>query len=413
MRLSGAAITVLTQIIIARNLGAEFLAEFLLIIAIANVSAVLLPLGFQSIASYFAADYASKNEFNRLISFRNHAYLFIVTLSIFLTLVFWSLQSIQVSMFQNFTSTALLLALTLAPAIALTFVNSGILVGLRQPFLSLGPDTLARPIIFLISVSFPIYIFSEPASLNMLWIAVIFIWCLALCQAYLLKKLLNEKLNYPSTNQSELKRWFKYAGPWIVIGLISDFFIDLDLIALSGILEKNELAIFGVSLKFLMLIGFAMSTIYTLILPDIFESLNKNLSTEMLAKIRQASWLSCLIGCLALVGLSLLGNWALSLFGPEFKAGLIPLMIMTTGLILRMMMGPASLVLSLYESPFASLPILLLGLLLMIVSNYLLIPSFGLTGAALAIFTTLAFWSIGLWFITIRKTGLNISVFHK
>src|SRR6185437_14794998 len=70
----------------------------------------------------------------------------------------------------------------------------------------------------------------------------------------------------------EWKRWWRFAMPWVVITLATDFFFDLDLLLLSSFLSREDLAIFGVCTRVFSLMSFGVSVVYSVTLPDMFES---------------------------------------------------------------------------------------------------------------------------------------------
>src|SRR5687767_2894442 len=73
-RLAGAGLVFLTQALIARIWGPELLGEYLLVIATANLIAVVMPLGFHTVGTYFAAEYRAKGERRQFISFMSRSY---------------------------------------------------------------------------------------------------------------------------------------------------------------------------------------------------------------------------------------------------------------------------------------------------------------------------------------------------
>ena len=79
-RLFGAGLIFLAQAAITRIWGAEALGEYLLIIATTNIVSVILPLGFETIGTYFAAEYRVKGEGRLLRGFMWRAYGHIVAL---------------------------------------------------------------------------------------------------------------------------------------------------------------------------------------------------------------------------------------------------------------------------------------------------------------------------------------------
>ena len=114
---------------------------------------------------------------------------------------------------------------------------------------------------------------------------------------------------------------------------------------------------------------------------------------------------------LVLFGLVIVGApFALLLFGPEFTAGALPLAILCLGLVVRSVMGPASMVLSIHDRPWASLPAVLLGMGTLFVGNLVWVPAFHLVGAALAAIVAISVWSVALWLIALRTARIDVSI---
>src|SRR4051794_3183661 len=68
-RLAGAGLVFIVQALIARIWGAELLGEYMVIIATVNLVGVLMPLGFQTIGTYFAAEYRARGEKRQFVAF--------------------------------------------------------------------------------------------------------------------------------------------------------------------------------------------------------------------------------------------------------------------------------------------------------------------------------------------------------
>ena len=73
-RLGGAGLVFIFQAIMARYWGSAALGQYLIAIATANLLAITMPLGFQTIGTYFAADYAARgagSSLRRFLLLRN------------------------------------------------------------------------------------------------------------------------------------------------------------------------------------------------------------------------------------------------------------------------------------------------------------------------------------------------------
>ena len=73
-RLFGAGLIFLVQAFIAQFWGAALLGDYLIVIATVNLIAVAMPLGFQTIGTYFAAEYRARGDRRQLVAFLSRAY---------------------------------------------------------------------------------------------------------------------------------------------------------------------------------------------------------------------------------------------------------------------------------------------------------------------------------------------------
>ncbi|HEV7718208.1 MAG TPA: polysaccharide biosynthesis C-terminal domain-containing protein, partial [Arsenicitalea sp.] len=76
-------------------------------------------------------------------------------------------------------------------------------------------------------------------------------------------------------------------------------------------------------------------------------------------------------------------------------------------------LGPASLVLSVHDRPYASLPAIGLGVLALVGGNMLLVPHFGLMGAALAALISITIWSGAMWLTALKTAGVDVSIYAR
>ena len=110
------------------------------------------------------------------------------------------------------------------------------------------------------------------------------------------------------------------------------------------------------------------------------------------------------------LGVAIAGPLVLMLFGNAFLAGAMPLAVLCLALVVRAVLGPAALVLSIHDHPYASLPAIGLGLGTLFVANQWLVPPFGLMGAAVAALFAITLWSLALWFTAMKLAGVDVSI---
>jgi O-antigen/teichoic acid export membrane protein len=66
--------------------------------------------------------------------------------------------------------------------------------------------------------------------------------------------------------------------------------------------------------------------------------------------------------------------------------------------------------LSVHNRPYASLPAVVAAMATLLVANLMLVPPFGLMGAACAALIAMTVWSSALWFTALRLAGVDVSI---
>ncbi|MBG1232749.1 lipopolysaccharide biosynthesis protein [Aestuariivirga litoralis] len=410
-RIVGAAVMFGAQALIAKWLGAESLGQYLQAIAAANLCGGLFPLGYQTIAAYFAAEYSSLGKGHTLRAFMKQTYMQTIGMSVMVLLV--GLFVLERFFPDNAAITFNWPQINLyATGIALAGISGNVLIAMKRPFLGMGVDTILRPLLIAASLGM-IFI---PVTHNfhiadMLWFAGISFLFAAFVYVLIARAAI---LKLPSTDalpEGERSRWWRYALPWTLIGLATDFFFDLDLLLLSNSLSYSDIAVFGVMTRLFSLASFGVSSVYLVSLPDVFAERAKNNNQSFNSSLVKANLAAMGIAVLMVAGIAVFGPFALSFFGPEFDKGTMPLVILSLALAMRCVFGPAALMLSLHDRPSAALPSVALGLVCLVVGNHLLVPTWGLHGAAWSALIAMAVWSGTMWYRTLRVTGTDISIF--
>jgi O-antigen/teichoic acid export membrane protein len=410
-RLFGAGLIFLVQAFIARVWGAAFLGEYLLIIAAVNLIAVAMPLGFQTIGTYFAAEYRARQDRRQLTAFLGRAYGHVAVAFVVVALggpiVLELLGQGDSVIADHFMPVALL-----ALATALVYVSTGVLVGLKRPFAGFFADGIFRPMVILGTFAVCAVAFDAPADgfSAMLWIIAAGYVAIAVVHFAIVVTTLKRIDDLAPARASDVHRWWRFAAPWVLITLATDFFFDIDLLLLANLLGKEELAIFGVCTRIFSLVSFGVAAVYAVTLPDMFESEAKDDRAAFHRKVGEANLVATLVSIGLLVLVVIGGPFALLLFGDGFTAGALPLAILCVALVVRSAMGPASMVLSIHDRPWASLPAVALGMGTLVLGNILLVPPFHLVGAAMAALIGITVWSVMLWGIALRTARIDVSI---
>jgi O-antigen/teichoic acid export membrane protein len=412
-RIFGAGLIFLAQAAIARFWGAHVLGEYLLVIAAVNIVAVVMPLGFETIGTYFAAEYRARGQGQKLDGFMSRAYGHVLICGALLTTCCYPLTSLLGEP-GRVLAQHWLAACLMAIATAVVYCNSALLVGLKRPFAGFFADTIFRPLLVVACFAISGLAIGADARLGeMIWLLAIGFAAIAAAQYWWVRRVAQDLPRGPEPRPDEAKRWWRFALPWVAIALATDFFFDIDLLLLSGLLDREELAVFGVLTRVFSLVAFGVSAVYAVTMPDIFES---NVAADRATFARQVGDANLVAAAISLgLFLAVLGGGPLLLgvFGPEFTAGAMPLAVLCLALCVRALFGPAAIVLSIHDRPYATLPAIGLGMGVLVGANILLVPGHGLMGAAVAALTAQTFWCAAMWLTARRLAGIDVSILPK
>lgn len=409
-RLGGAGVMFLAQAAIARFWGAESLGNFLLILATANIVAVLLPLGFETTGTFFAAEYRAARDGRHLRGFMRRAYGHVALMTAGLLVLGYPLagwlgapgQVVQA----HWGAVVLMTCAT-----ALVYCNTALLVGLKRPFAGFFADTIFRPMLMVLAIGVATLAFGEAPFRAFTWVLAGGFSLVAIGQLLWLLRAVRAIPATGTLRKAEVARWWRFALPWVVITLATDLFFDIDLILLSNLMDRETLAVFGVCSKVFSLVSFGIAAVYSVVLPDMFDLARDR--AGLLAKIGDANLAAAGLALALFVVVALFGPLALLLFGPSFGGGALPMALLCVALLARAFFGPSSVVLSMNDRPYEVLPAIALGIGVLLAANLLLVPAMGLMGAALAAVLAQSVWSAALWFTALKRTGLDVSLMPR
>lgn len=410
LRIFGAGFIFVVQAAVSRIWGAGSLGDFLLVIAATNLIAVVLPLGFQTIGTYFAAEYGSRGEGNQLRRFVRRSYVQMAIASVVLLAVGWPLTFLLGEAGEHLRPLWLPTAV-IGIATAITYISTMVLVGLKRPMAGYLPDMIFRPGLTFLAFG-AVALLSPVADMEaMLWLLAGLLMVLFLAQCIWVRQAVAAVPKADTLREGEVRRWWRFATPWVVITLAADYFFDINLILLAGLLDRTDLAIFGVSTRIFALASFGVVAVYSLTLPNMFDAERDQDKSAFGRRVGEANLVATGLALLLFVSVLVAGPYALMLFGPEFAEGALPVSILCLGLVVRAAFGPASLVLSMHDRPWASLPSVMLGLGALVIGNYSLVPPYGLMGAAVSAFIAISLWSVSLWLTALYRAKVDVSIF--
>jgi O-antigen/teichoic acid export membrane protein len=309
------------------------------------------------------------------------------------------------------TFLALALALASLPFAALVRLQQSSLRGLHYAVQSQVPDLLVRPLL-LILMTLACYALLRQ-NFNIFWVIGIYTLTTMLVYIFsvlLLRKRLPSELK-TAPAQFLVKDWFRSALPFLIISGLYVVTTYIDTLMIGTLGSREEAGIYSVASQGAGLIRLALMAIHTTIAPTItklYVQKKHEQLQQLLTKSSRALFLLSLPVALVLLGG---GHWFLAIFGAEFTAGRTTLIILTLGHLANTTLGLAPLLLSMTEHEQATALGIGAGALLNIALNVLLIPVWGMSGAAIASATGLIIQNIILSRLAQKRLAINPTMF--
>ncbi|MCY6380428.1 lipopolysaccharide biosynthesis protein [Hoeflea prorocentri] len=408
-RLVGAVATFALNLLIIRLLGVDALADYAVFVSISGVLAVCLFLGFNSVASFFAAEYQNDKSLDLLKGFAIRAMkngLAVIAVLLAAFSVYWAINPVGIGL----DHVAYLgIVVVTAAGLATLNLNSAIQVGLKRPLAGLLPDTLLRPVILIAGAALLLFGQWVTDISGIIALAGVAAW---LAVAAVLIWDANFRRRFREFDgRGESGRWYRAAFPWLGTSLLWDHMIDLVVLTASLLAGSVEIAILHICFRYRVLAGFGMRTIHSLMMPEITEQTLRR-DTEALQRklfltnIASIGYSICVLAVFAVVGHFLLG-----LFSKEVEAGYPILLAVTLTMLARSIFGPAPLILAVHNQHVATMLVSLAGLVVAVTWMMLAYPGLGIMAAASGYTAGNLLVSVVLWRYARLKTGIDCSIF--
>lgn len=402
----------LAQLILARRLGTAAYGHFILAWTWALFLALPCRLGFQSSLVRFVTDYRIKEDWSRLRG--------VVTFSFWAVLICGSLAG-GVLYFSagilsgNLSSeqfTCLRLAAFAIPPMALMGVAHAALKAYRRVVVAQLAQRGLIHIVLLALVVFSVLAGILADAGQAARVAVASAWISFLVAIWWIFGTLSPQVKraVPTFNG---RRWMTISLPMLVVVATQTVMNQTDTLML-GALANSELAgLYSVASRLSQLATFGLIAANAIAAPVIAELFRTEKHQELQRFLTIAAWSVGLFTLAISVCFLVFGGEMLNLFGAEFRKALVPLFILLVGHIANAITGPVGLMLTLTGHQNFAARLLGIGALVNVLLNGVLIPPFGVNGAAIASAITIAGVNV-IMLVTVRsRLGFSTSIFSS
>ena len=409
LKIAGIIGTYIFTFLVSRYYGAEGMGVYSLSLSALLILEMCGTLGFRTSVLRFVGQFSAENKHHKINSLYKNILEIIIPVSLFLAVVLFLFSNkIAVLIFHNGTlSIPFKIISLILPIHVVAAINIEIIRGLKNiPFSeylrNLNESLFGIPLLLVITLFVSNYY------------VPIATFAIATAGAFLISTpYVTKKMRSFSRNAEELlskTELIKISLPMMITAFSALIMGKIGTIMIGMFSTTENAGIYDVALKLASVTSFVLYSINTIAAPK-FSELYWSKNMEDLKKVvRLSSKLIFGFSFPVLLALILFPQFFMGIFGNEFIAGKCALVFLTIGQFVNASSGSVGVFLNMTGKQRIFRNIILLTTLINVILNYLLIPKYGINGAAIATMISVSFSNIGAALYI--KVKSNIKTFY-
>jgi len=403
-RVIGAIATFGTQVLLARLLGADELGVYVIAFSWMLLLGALGELGFGSAAIRFIPGAQANGDAASLRGFlRGSCAAVAIGSTVFCSIGIAGalvLEAIE----PTTRHTPFIVASLMVPLMAFMFLFGSIANGFGWMAAAFVPSNVLRPVLAVAAMAV-VWWFGhtlDVTSALLIQTGALFVCLIGLI--LLIRARTTTLKRTPPQYRTEL--WVRTSLPLLVIGLLVSYFPDVTVLLLGAFLPSDQVGVFNAAYRIVLFIAFGLYSVDAWFMPAAARLHAEGDRASLQRVVMKVAKLRLLGASLAVVALAALGRQALGVFGEEFHAGYAALVLLALAQLVQAAVGPVTALLTVTGHqrrclpPFASA----LGVLVLLIT--LLVPQFGIEGAAASVLAVTVGWS--MWLHNLARDHLGI-----
>ena len=412
IRIISAFIAFLSQVLMARWLGSNEYGAFVWVWVAAVILGTLSCLGFPSAAVKFIPQYRVQDDEESLRGIIFGARTFVVITSTVIALAGMLATFALGESVPAIYSAPVLLAFFCLPMLALGDSQNGIARAFNWSDLAFSPTYIYRPVLILAFMITALQLGMEASATTAVAASIAATWLTTVIQLLLMNRRVRRKIR-PGARKLSVRTWTSVAVPIFLVEASYVLFTSVDIMLVGLYLPPKDVGIYFAAAKTLALVHFVYFAVRAGAAHRYSQYYSSGANEQFESFVHDSTkwtfWPSLMMAAVVLLA----GNLLLSLFGSEFVQGYPLMFILVLGILARASIGPAESVLTMSGNQNVCALVYGLTLFLNIILNILLIPKFGLYGAAIATTMAMVFEAVALYSLTLRRLGIHMFVLAK
>lgn len=395
------------HILLARLMGDDLYGIYIYALTWILILTLIAKIGFDTALVRYIPMFVVADEWGKLRGVLNRSLLLCLGIGLVLALlVFITITGLRGRIAPELEPTFLIGAL-LVPALGIVHLLQAALRGLKRVPKNELPDRVIRPLLMMAAVAvFAIQQGNTPRADQVMGVhlGAVFIAGI-IAAAWLRAALPSECIDAPRVYDT--RQWLATAIPLAAFSAMHMLLANIDILMVGSLAGTQQAGIYAVAARVAVFTIFALTAVNAIAAPVITELYEKGDHRGLQAMLTKYARINAAFAILATVGFYIAGNFVLLWFGDAFSSAFVALMVLCAGHVVNASAGSVGFLLTMTGHEKPALFILALTVLVNIALNALMIPVWGLTGAAIATALSTVLWNAAMWGYAHRKLGLN------
>jgi O-antigen/teichoic acid export membrane protein len=412
IRVAGAALIFLTQVILARWMGGHEFGIYVYVWTWVILFGDLTDLGLASAAQRFIPQYTRAAALEMLRGFIAGSRLLTVSTATAAALVGFGAIKLLEPYLDSYLILPFAVGCATLPLYGFMQMQDGIARSYNWIKLALLPLYILRQVVMLALIGLAYVVGLKADATTALIATVVACWGVAIGQALFLNRKLKQVIE-PGPKAYEPTTWLGVSLPIFIVEGFYLLLMNVDILVLQRYRSPEEVAVYYAAAKTLTIVAFVYFAVAAAVAHRFTEyhgaGDRERLAALVADAVRWTFWPSLAATALILA----LGRPLLWLFGDRFVEGYALMFALAIGLVARASVGPAERLLSMVGQQRICAAVLAVAFVINLGLCLLLIPRFGLMGAGIATSVALIAESMLLFLVTKRRLGLHLFVLGR
>lgn len=414
IRIAHAGIGFVIAIVLARMLEPAGYGTYSFVMALVAFLAIPSELGIPGLAVREIAVTNARKEWAYMRGFIVRAHQTIGLLSVVLAMAGAIVLSIWGGRLDPVKLQCMWLGLVLVPLVSLGALRGAMLRGLRKVVLGQLPEQIIRPAVLLaLILLLPLLGNSLESPVGVMSVQIIAITTAFLSGLYLFLRNRPAELS-GAEPRFRTSTWLMSSIPFGLSATMQLINGRTDILVLGVFHTDADVGIYRVAVQIAAVVIFGLQAVNAIQGPHIAHLYAKGDMQRLQTMVTRSSQAILMFAVPIVLVIVLFGERIIrTIFGAEYQAAYIPLLILCVGQLVNASMGSVASLLNMTGHERDTTRIIIISAIVNVILNFSLAPVWGMIGAAVATASTLIVWNLLMWRKVYTRIGIETSPFYR